>query len=265
MKKISNIFLFVVMLFLVTAMIVQASGAYDSGFIPMKSSCFLGAEDVESTGWYSDGGTLSLQISGGYKGNNYLQFEPEEGAISPKFDIAPYLPGAGTYTLNIYIRLSGIDAEKENSIQAKVGDQLLAEQNQPIQKNRWFLYSSPVTITENGESEAVFEFVTLPDGCSRICIDGFAVLPFTSSGTAGGSTEDGSNQETGNTSVTEKKTFQWYSNLRNKSVGTVRSYYADVYIFSALCIAVAVAVSLIILFIPFKKILTKIKNRASAK
>ena len=263
MKKICiAVVLFIV--FSITAVTSFATGVYDSGLIPVESSFFLGVQDIADTGWYSDGGSLSLQNSGGYKGNNYLQFETEGDFISPKIDIAPYLRETGIFTLNIYIRLSNINAEEEYSIKAKAGEQLLAEFKEPIRQNKWFLYSSSITVEEIKEQGTIFEFVSLPGGCSRICIDAFAVLPYQAPGISGEiSIED--QEDTKKPSVTGTKEFQWYSDLRNKSIGTVREYYSNSLLFGGICLAAAIAVSAVILLVPFKKIWINIKHRASSE
>lgn len=263
MKKICVAAAFFTVLF-ITTVTSFAAGVYDSGFIPMESSCFLGVQDVADTGWYSDGGLLLLQTSGGYKGNNYLQFEAEGDFISPKIDLAPYLTETGTFTLNIYIRLSDIRADEKYSIQAKAGEQLLAEFKEPIRQNKWFLYSSPITVEEVKEQGTVFEFISLPEGCGRICVDAFAVLPYQAPGISEGASA-GINEDTGKPSAAEKKEFQWYSDLRNKSVGTVREYYSDGLLFGGICLAAAIAVSAVILLVPFKKIWVKIRHKASSE
>ncbi len=264
MKKISIAIVFLTIFFTIT---INSSAAdiYESGFIPMESSCFLGVQDIADTGWYSEGGHLSLQTSGGYKGNSYLQFEAEGDAISPKIDLAPYLTETGTFTLNIYIRLSDIQSDEKYFIQAKAGEQLLTEFQEPIRQNKWFLYSSPITVTEVKENGTVFEFVSLPEECSRLCIDAFAVLPYQSSGVSGGGTSAENNENTGNSSFSGKGEFEWYSDLRNKSVGTVRGYYSDGLLFGGICLGAAIVISAVILLVPFKKVWKKIRHKASAE
>lgn len=259
MKKRCFVFVLCTLLFL-PVMGVSAAEAYDAGFIPKENSYFFGAQEVSETGWYSDGGMLTLENSGGYRGNNYLQFEPDKTAVSPKFDIVPFVTEPGTYRLNIYIRLDVPSAENA-AVQAKLGNQLLEAYSGPVQQNRWFLYSSKVTLQDVSDEALVFEFTSLPAG--RLCIDAFALLPYRETVILGGDKEENINS---GTAVTDKnKNFEWYSNLRNKTVGTVRGYYNDGFMVAGICLAAAVALSLIILLVPFKKIWKKIKNKASAE
>lgn len=259
MKKRCVVFVLCTLLFL-PVMGVSAAEAYDAGFIPKENSYFFGVQEVSETGWYTEAGTLTLENSGGYRGNNYLQFESDETAVSPKFDVAPFITGPGTYRLNVYIRLD-VPSVENAAVQAKLGDQLLEAYSGPVRQNRWFLYSSKVTLAEDANGALEFEFTSLPAG--RLCIDAFAILPYRESVILGGDKEE--NVNNGTISADEKNNFEWYSNLRNKAVGTVRGYYNDGLMVAGICLAIAVVVSLIILLVPFKKIWKKIKHKASAE